>query len=64
VLRARMARVTWEAIGAALGTSRQGAFNRYGALVQRYERAGLLDAGDVVDPLGGDDKVGRNPGLT
>lgn len=32
-----------EAIGMAIGTTRQGAFNRFGALVQRYEVAGLLD---------------------
>lgn len=49
VARARKAPITWEAIGAALGTSRQGAFNRYGALVQRDERVGLPDADYVVE---------------
>jgi hypothetical protein len=52
VLRARKGQVTWEAIGAALGTSRQGAFNRYGAVVQRYERTGLLAGVEVVAGAG------------
>ncbi len=57
VIAARQGGVTWEAVGAALGTSRQGAFNRFGALVQRYERAGLLDgvSGDADLVLGADD---------
>ena len=50
VIRARQGGITWEAVGAAIGTTRQGAFNRFGALVQRYERAGLLDGvSDDVD---------------
>ncbi len=57
VIAARQGEDTWEAVGAALGTSRQGAFNRFGALVQRYERAGLLDgvSGDADLVLGADD---------
>lgn len=43
VIRARQDGTTWETIGTAIGTTRQGAFNRFGALVQRYEGAGLLD---------------------
>ena len=50
VIRARQERTTWEAIGTAIGTTRQGAFNRFGALVQRYEGTGLLDGvGDDAD---------------
>lgn len=59
VLRARMGKVTWEAIGTALGTSRQGAFNRYGAVMQRYERAGLLDGGG--EPVAGAGADGPAP---
>ncbi|HEX3393682.1 MAG TPA: hypothetical protein VHS52_04065 [Acidimicrobiales bacterium] len=43
VIAARAGGTTWEAIGAVIGTSRQGAFNRFGALVQHHE---------VVGPLG------------
>lgn len=44
VIGARMARVTWAEMGQAVGTSRQGAFNRWGAAIKRYEAAGLVDA--------------------
>jgi len=43
VIGARMDRVSWMAIGRAVGTSRQGAWNRWGAMIRRYEDAGLLD---------------------
>lgn len=57
VIRARQGGTTWETIGTAIGTTRQGAFNRFGALVQRYERAGLLDgvSDDADLVLGADD---------
>lgn len=42
VIGARNARCTWAELGAAIGTSRQGAFNRWGEMVSRYEKAGLL----------------------
>ena len=54
VIGARRARCTWTEIGAAIGTSRQGAFNRWGDMVRRFENAGLLD--DVeADEGGGQD---------
>jgi hypothetical protein len=43
VIGCRMARVTWAEIGQATGTSKQGAFNRWGPQIRRYEAAGLLD---------------------
>jgi len=52
VIGARMARRTWAELGAAVGTSRQAAYNRWGEMVKRYEAAGLLDD---VDTSGDDD---------
>lgn len=44
VLGARLARVTWVEMGAAVGISRQGAHNRWGAIVKNLEAAGVLRA--------------------
>jgi hypothetical protein len=44
VIGARMARATWTEIGEAWGTSRQGAFNRWGDRITRFEASGVLDA--------------------
>jgi hypothetical protein len=48
VIGARMSRATWAEMGSAIGTSRQGAWNRWGTMVRRYEEAGLLDDHDTV----------------
>ena len=53
VIGARMARATWAEMGAAVGTSRQGAHNRWGATVKRYEQAGFLDPDPAPDPASG-----------
>jgi hypothetical protein len=42
VIGARMARATWTEIGEAWGTSRQGAFNRWGDRIKRFEASGVL----------------------
>ncbi len=44
VIGARLARCTWTEMGQAVGVSRQGAWNRWGPMVQRYEAAGLMRA--------------------
>ncbi len=44
IIAARMAKVSWSEIGRAYGgMTRQGAFNKWGAMVNRFEAAGLLD---------------------
>lgn len=43
VIGGRMARCTWTEMGETLGISRQGAWNRWGEMVHRYEAVGLLD---------------------
>ncbi|MGH9069232.1 MAG: hypothetical protein ACRD0J_17350 [Acidimicrobiales bacterium] len=67
VIGARMARATWAEMGAAVGVSRQGAWNRWGPVVKRYEQAGLLDKGPSaglphppVDPTAGGLSDARN----
>lgn len=50
VMSARLAGATWEQIGETVGTTRQGAWNRWGRLTAAYEDAGLLprsEDGDV-----------------
>lgn len=42
VIGARMARCTWAELGTAAGTTKQGAYNRWGKRIDRYEAAGLL----------------------
>lgn len=42
VIGARRHRFTWQQIGDAVGATRQGAFNRFGGMIQRYEQAGVL----------------------
>lgn len=47
VIGARMARATWDEIGAAWGgASRQAAYNRWGRMIKRYEQTRLLEPGD------------------
>ncbi len=43
VIGCRMSRATWAEMGAAIGSSRQGAYGRWGAQIRRYENAGLID---------------------
>jgi hypothetical protein len=44
IIAARMAKVSWSEIGRAYGgMTRQGAFNKWGAMVNRFEAAGVLD---------------------
>jgi len=40
VIGARMGGASWIAIGRAVGISRQGAWNRWGAMIRRNEDAG------------------------
>lgn len=55
VIGARLARATWTEMGRAVGITRQGAFNRWGATIKAYEAAGLLspapDAPAAVPPV-------------
>jgi hypothetical protein len=44
VLGARIARCTWAEIGDAVGVTGDDARRRWGPMIARYERAGLLDA--------------------
>jgi len=55
VIGGRMARCTWAEMGQAVGTSRQGAWNRWGEMIHRYEAAGLLQPGDHFPGQGADE---------
>ncbi len=53
VIGARMARCTWAEIGTGAGTTKQGAYNRWGKMIDRYEAAGLLPSeGAAASPAG------------
>jgi hypothetical protein len=41
---ARLSRCTWNEMGAAIGATRQAAWNRWGQMINRYENAGVLPA--------------------
>lgn len=67
VIGARIARATWAEMGEAVGITRQGAFNRWGAVVKGYEAAGVLEAlpeppepATPVDPCAGDLRDARD----
>ncbi|MGH9277806.1 MAG: hypothetical protein ACRD12_06815 [Acidimicrobiales bacterium] len=49
VISARLRRHTWAEIGVALATSRQGAFNRFGEMVNRFEQTGALEPNADTD---------------
>lgn len=49
VERARHAGASWSEIGQALGMTRQGAFQRFGAVRQRHDEA-ELEGGDARRP--------------
>lgn len=51
VIGARREAESWASIGKVLGLTRQGAFNRFGGLIQRYERTGLLARVDSDEGL-------------
>ena len=48
VIGCRMARATWAEMGAAIGSTRQAAFNRWGPTIKRYEAVGLID--EIPEP--------------
>lgn len=43
VIGCRLSRATWAEMGAAIGSTRQAAFNRWAATINRYETAGVID---------------------
>ncbi len=61
VVSARIRRRTWAEIGAALGTSRQGAFNRFGDVMDRFERTGVLVPVSATGDLELDSRGPRQP---
>lgn len=50
VVGARMNKSTWADIGTTLGTSRQGAHNRFGSHIKELERQGLLEPVEGAAP--------------
>lgn len=46
VVSARLAGATWEQVGETVGTTRQGAWNRWGRVVSAYEKTGILPRSD------------------
>ncbi len=53
VIGARLARATWAEMGAAIDSTRQAAFNRWGPTVKRYETAGLIPSVPDLPVVGG-----------
>lgn len=43
VIGCRLSRATWAEMGAAISSTRQAAFNRWGPTIKRYETAGVID---------------------
>jgi hypothetical protein len=68
VIGTRHARCTWTEIGAAVGITKQAAWNRWGQMIGRYETAGLLETvdgdgdGDALQPRS--TSAARHPGST